>query len=198
MRPFHTLAISDRYLPDGIRASQPYYLHLLRSRNSSVSPSYMFGPSVRSPNLLCPLLTSVISSRRLSATLAQGKMTDLPGYCAPTFPLMSAASTTELSVQVLDFEDIRLLIQLCRLICGFCSSDQRFACGFLRIPPRGGHPCRPANDSPCRGRKGLSPSSECALPGAHRRSGASKQLAPLLVPDSKRPVVYVPCATRAG
>src|SRR5262249_24357534 len=57
-------------------------------------------------------------------------------------------------------------IQLCRLVCGFCSSGQRFACGFLRIPPRGGHPCRPANDSPCRGRKGLSPSSECALPGA--------------------------------
>src|SRR5262245_21563096 len=82
---------------------------------------------------------------------------------------MPAVSTSKLSVQVLDFEDIRLLIQLCRLICGFCSSGQRFACGFLRIPPRDGHPCRPANDSPCRGRKGLSPSSECALPGARRK-----------------------------
>ena len=37
-------------------------------------------------------------------------MTDLPGYCAPTFPLMPAVSTSKLSVQVLDFEDIRLLI----------------------------------------------------------------------------------------
>src|SRR3989442_10739403 len=79
---------------------------------------------------------------------------------------MPAASTPKLSVQVLDFEDIRLLIQLARLICDFCSSGQRFACGFLRIPPRDGHPCRPANDSPCRVRRGLTPPSECALPGA--------------------------------
>src|SRR5258708_4981377 len=84
---------------------------------------------------------------------------------------MPAAYTSRLSVQVLDFEDICLLIQPCRLVCDFCSSGQRFACGFLRVPPRGGHPCRPANDSPCRGRKGLSPSSECALPGAHIKKG---------------------------
>jgi hypothetical protein len=120
--------------------------------------------------LLCPLLTPVFSSRRLSTTLAQGKTTGLPGYCALTFPLMPAASTPELSVQVLDFEDICLLIQLCRLLCGFCSSGQRFACGFLRIPPHGGHPCRPANDSPCRVRRGLSPPNERALPGAQQKA----------------------------
>jgi hypothetical protein len=79
---------------------------------------------------------------------------------------MPAAFTSKLSVQVSDFEDIGLLIQLRRLIYGFCSSGQRFACGFLRIPSRDGHPCRPANDSPCRVRGGLSPPSECALPGA--------------------------------
>ncbi len=28
------------------------------------------------------------------------------------------------------------------LICGFCSSGQGFADGFLQIPPRDGHPCR--------------------------------------------------------
>ena len=27
------------------------------------------------------------------------------------------------------------------LICGFCSSGQGFAAGFLQIPPRGGNPC---------------------------------------------------------
>ena len=27
------------------------------------------------------------------------------------------------------------------LICGFCSSDQGFASGFLQIPPHDGHPC---------------------------------------------------------
>ena len=52
------------------------------------------------------------------------------------------------------------------LLCGFCSSGQRFACGFLRIPPHDGHPCRPANSSPCRACRGLSPPSRCALPGA--------------------------------
>jgi hypothetical protein len=33
------------------------------------------------------------------------------------------------------------------LICGSCSSGRGFACGFLQIPPRDGHPCRPANGS---------------------------------------------------
>lgn len=33
------------------------------------------------------------------------------------------------------------------LLCDFCSSDRDFACGFLQIPPRDGHPCRPANGS---------------------------------------------------
>ena len=59
-----------------------------------------------------------------------------------------------------------------------CSSDQRFAYGFLRIPPHGGHPCRSANTSPCRVCRGLAPPSECALPGAPRkgmRSFASHQ-----------------------
>jgi hypothetical protein len=98
-----------------------------------------------------------------------GKLRDLPGYCALTFALMPATSTSRLSVQVSDFEDICLLIQPCRLVCGFCSSGQRFACGFLQIPPRDRHPCRPANDSPYRIRMGLSPTSECALPGAHKK-----------------------------
>src|ERR1019366_7284922 len=54
-----------------------------------------------------------------------------------------------------------------------CSSGQRFACGFLRIPSRDGHPCRSANTSPCRVCRGLSPPSECALPGAPKKSPAS-------------------------
>src|SRR5207253_3782394 len=54
-------------------------------------------------------------SQLLSKPLAQGRVTDLPGYCALTFTLMPAASTFKLSVQVLDFEDICLLIQLARL-----------------------------------------------------------------------------------
>src|SRR6267142_3609746 len=88
---------------------------------------------------------------------------------------MSATSTHKLSVQVLDFEDNCLLIQLARLICDFCSSDQRFACGFLQIPPRDGHPCRPANDSPCRVHRRLSLPSECALPGALTKAATSRR-----------------------
>ena len=76
-----------------------------------------------------------------------------------TFTLIPAASTAVFSVQVSGFEDICLLTQYNRLICDSCSSGQCFACGFLQIPPRGGHPCRPANRSPCRAGRGLSPPS---------------------------------------
>ena len=57
-----------------------------------------------------------------------------------TFPLLPAASTSTVSVQVLGFEDMRLLTHCDRLLCDCCSSGQCFACGFLQIPPRGGHP----------------------------------------------------------
>lgn len=129
----------------------------------------MFGPSVRSMNLLCPRLTSATSSHRLSTTVARSKVADLPGYYALTFTLMSVAYTFSLSVQVWDFEELCLLIQTACLICAFCSSDQRFAYSFLQIPPRDGHPCCSANDSPCRVRRRLSLPSECALPGASGR-----------------------------
>ena len=33
------------------------------------------------------------------------------------------------------------------LVCDFCSSGRKFACGFLQIPPHGGHPCRSASGS---------------------------------------------------
>jgi len=50
------------------------------------------------------------------------------------------------------------------------SSGQRFAYSFLQIPPRDRHPCRSANTSPCRACRGLSPPSECALPGAPKKA----------------------------
>ena len=105
-----------------------------------------------------------------------------------TFTLMPAAFTAVLSVQVSGFEDICLLTQYDRLLCDFCSSGQCFACGFLQIPPRGGHPCLPANHSPCRAGRGLSPPSHPtattaveiaqiyalhAMPGAQTKRGGS-------------------------
>ena len=65
-----------------------------------------------------------------------------------------------------------------RHVCGSCSSGQRFACGFLQIPPHGGHPCRPANSSHCRACRGLSPPSQRALPGAHRKKGGKASAFP--------------------
>ena len=114
----------------------------------------MFGPSTRSPCLLCPLLTSATSSCRLSTTLALGKVTDLPGYCALTFTLMPAAYMYTLSGQVSGFGLLCFLAQTAHLLCDSCSSGQRFAYSFLRISPRGEHPCCSANDSPCRARLG--------------------------------------------
>jgi hypothetical protein len=86
------------------------------------------------------------------------------------------------SVQLLDFEDIRLLIQHDRLVCDSCSSGQRFACGFLQIRPHDRHPCRPANGSRCRARRGLAPPSKCALPGTHRVGGG---IAPAVLPHHR-------------
>ena len=126
----------------------------------------MFRPSARSRSLLCLLLTSAVLSHRLSTMVAHGQTADLPGYCAFTFTLMPVTSTNTPSVQVLDFESVCPLIRRMRLICASCSSGQRFAFGFLQIPPRGGHPCRSAHDSPCRGHRSLALPSECALPGA--------------------------------
>src|SRR5215471_10901284 len=55
-----------------------------------------------------------------------------------------------------------------------CSSGQRFAYCFLQIPSRDGHPCRSANTSPCRVWRGLSPPSECALPGRTKAKARTK------------------------
>ena len=85
-----------------------------------------------------------------------------PKVMRVTFPLISAASTTTVSVQVSGFEDNGLLTHCDCLLCDSCSSDQCFAFSFLQIPPRDGHPCRSANRSPCRADSGLSPPSHPA------------------------------------
>ena len=107
-----------------------------------------------------------------------------PRVIHATFTLIPAAYTTVPSVQVSGFEDIRLLTQYDRLVYDSCSSGQCFACGFLQIPPRGGHPCRPANRSPCRAGRGLSPpshpirhhsESDSASQGAARHAWRTKK-----------------------
>ena len=139
----------------------------------------MFGPSVRvlrltafTPNLLRRLLTSAYASQHLPVSVARGTHADLPGYCAPTFTLMPVGFTPQPSVQVLGLDDFGHLTRLRRLVSASCSSGQRFAFGFLQIRSRPRHPCRSANSSPCRVSRGLSPPSECALPGAPKKTPA--------------------------
>ncbi len=93
----------------------------------------------------------------------------------PAFTLISAASTSASSVQVSDFKLICPLVPRVCLICGSCSSGQRFAFGFLQIPPREGHPCRSAIRFPLSGpfrtrRFLVAPVGGCALPGAQKKA----------------------------
>jgi len=55
-----------------------------------------------------------------------------------------------------------------------CSSRQRFASGFLQTSSHPDRPCRAANGSPCRVRRGLSSPRRCALPGAQRERPAER------------------------
>ncbi len=57
--------------------------------------------------------------------------------------------------------------------------------------PRGGHPCRPANVSPCRVRRGLAPPSEYALPGAPKRKGSQVASLSLSIVFSGQPASIV-------
>ena len=128
---------------------------------------FMLTPNMASADFCMSLPTPCDVS---STGVALGTHADLPGYCAPTFTLMPVGFTSQPSVQVLDFGDNRHLIRLRRLVSASCSSGQRFAFSFLQIRSRLRHPCRSANSSPCRASRGLSPPSECALPGAPKKS----------------------------
>ena len=104
-----------------------------------------------------------------------------PRVRAPTFPLMPAAYTSALSVQVLDFESFGPLIQRGCLLCGFCSSGQRFVSGFLQIPPRDGHPCLQLTVPPAGPVEDLACSAHAAPPGEspcraqQRQRGSAKR-----------------------
>jgi len=73
------------------------------------------------------------------------------------------------------------------LVCDSCSSGRDFACGFLQIPPRDGHPCRSASGSRHQGPRGTcTPKSSghhhndrnSASQGASRHAWRTKTKAP--------------------
>jgi hypothetical protein len=138
------------------------------------TPVFHVRPFASCWRLLWPRLTSGDSSQRLSTPVAQGQTarpprvlrTHLHAYACRIYVTAFRASTG-LCVYVPAHPTVPPL-------SASCSSGQRFACGFLRIPPRDGHPSRSANTSPCRVCRGLSPPSKCALPGAHAKKPGAK------------------------
>src|ERR1017187_3118767 len=63
---------------------------------------------------------------------------------------MPAAYTDASSVQTLGFGDIGPLTRRARLVCGCCSSGQRFAMGFLPTDASRRRSCPSAGPSLCR------------------------------------------------
>ena len=102
----------------------------------------MFSPSLKKNlEVLWPLLTSAalcLGTRaylRLRPTqISPGKNANLhpiyPPHLPPCAPGSGSASFCFANSPAQN-----------GLICGFCSSGQGFAAGFLQIPPRGRHPC---------------------------------------------------------
>ncbi|SPA15072.1 hypothetical protein CBM2633_A50728 [Cupriavidus taiwanensis] len=136
----------------------------------------MFGPSAPTARLVWPLLTSAPPSQRLSTPVAHhGSSADLPGYDAPTFTLMPVGSTPHHSVQVLGFGNYGYLTPIRRLI-RFLFVRPALCLGLPSDPQSPGEPLPLANTSPCRVCRGLSPPSECALPGApQKKTPAARQ-----------------------
>ena len=78
-------------------------------------------------------------STKAGVQLSQGNARDLPA--------VSVGFTARRSVQVLGITSLGLLTHTAQPISACCSSNQQFACGFLRIPDCSGHPCRSASVS---------------------------------------------------
>jgi hypothetical protein len=102
------------------------------------------GGGVSPAVLLCPRLTSAFHYRALRRGAYDGpprvRRTHLHAYTCRIY--------ARALCQVSGFEETCLLTRRERLLCDSCSSGQRFAFGFLQIPPYDGHPCRSANSSP--------------------------------------------------
>src|SRR3974377_308538 len=87
----------------------------LSARIEVCGPTPVFHVRPFAFRLLWPRLTSDDPSQHLAMPVAQGRSSDLPGYDAPTFPLMPVGSTSRRSVQVLGFASIGPLTPPCRL-----------------------------------------------------------------------------------
>src|SRR5215469_13340590 len=133
------------------------------------TPVFHVRPFAASRQLLWPRLTSGAPSQHLSMSVALKQTTrsprvlrtHLPAYACRIY-VTAFRARTGLCIYMPAHPAVPPL-------SASCSSGQRFAFGFLPIPSRDGHRCRSANTSPCRVCRGLSPPSDCALPGAQTK-----------------------------
>jgi len=139
-----------RRLPSGrAPASQPSGLHLVQTSNarrrfgSNCSALRRGTPAttMTSADFCRPIVTPRdVTSPKAGRQISQGKTRDFP----PTYPP---------HIRRIGPDDIGLRVYSPsrpprrRLVCGSCSSGQEFACRFLQIPSRDGHPCGPARSS---------------------------------------------------
>ena len=70
-------------------------------------------------------------------------------------------------------------------LCDFCSSDQRFACTFLQIPPHDGHPWCSAMTFPLLGQSRDFHPLECAHAGRTQKKDLTVQLRDLFISPIK-------------
>jgi hypothetical protein len=144
-----------------------------RSEVCCPTPVFQVRPFAISRPLLWPRLTSGAPSQPLSMLVAPKQnarpprvsRTHLPAYAGRIYVAAFRARTGL-------HKDLPAHPTAPPLSAS-CSSGQRFAFSFLPIPSRDGHRCRSANTSPCRACRGLSPPSECALPGAQIQRAAA-------------------------
>jgi hypothetical protein len=146
-------------------------LHRLASRSVVLLPCFMFGPSsnFRTTMPSADFWRFLPTSLNAGSTKANRQIS--PGIAHS--PSRLCLSDIRRSVPC-KYGALHLLACLprCSASSASCSSGQRFAFSFLQIPPRDGHPCCSANTSPCRVCRGLSPPSECPLPGAPMKRAA--------------------------
>ena len=97
-----------------------------------------------------------------------------------TATLMPAASTPAASGQTSGFGDSGLLARCVRLLCGSCSSGQRFALGFLPTNASRPRSCPSARPSLCRAVNRLTPflSVRCFTVEQVRPAGRTAQKSP--------------------
>ena len=109
--------------------------------NSSALRRATHATTMASADFYRPIVTPYdVTSPRAGRQISQGKTRDFP----PTYPP---------HIRPLGPDDIGLRVYWPsrpprrRLVCDSCSSGREFACRFLQIPRRRGHPCGSARSS---------------------------------------------------